>query len=137
MDLRTLTVELTLLVQGSSSSFHLSPSMEVLAFDNAATPTSITVDGKYYQHLNKALEGNSRVELLHYFPGQAENDTEFITYNAVSKVGSNAVLTVIIESVAALSLSAKSHLTLPRSGDANIVSYQTNFAHCDSGGHWS
>ena len=137
MDLRTLSVELTLLVQGSVSSFHLSPSMEVLAFDNAASPTSVTVDGKYYDHLARALEGNTRVELLHYFPGQAETDSEFITYNAVSKVGSNAVLNVIIEGVTGLSLANKSHLTLPRSGDANIVTYQTRFAHCDSGGHWA
>ena len=135
MDLRTLTVELTVMVAGSVAGLNLCPSMTVLAYDSATVPTSITVAGKHFDHLSQALVGNSRVELLHYFPGSAESDSEYVTYNAVTMVGANAVLSILIESVAALT--SLSHLTFPRSADANLVPFQAGFAHCDSGGHWS
>ena len=137
MDLKTLSVELMLLIQGVNRGVNLSPSMPVLAFaGTAASPTTISVDKKYYDHLLKSLEGNATVSLLHYFPGQAEGVAEVVTYDSVSLTASHAVISVATESASSLNFSGTSHLTVVHTGGP-IVDYQRLFAHTDSPGFWS
>lgn len=136
MELVTGVVVLTLLVDGSYQQHSLSPAMQVLAYDDATNPTTITVSGIYLQHLRAALEQDATIDLLHYVPAEAEASGDGYTVSAVAESGGNAVLTVSAKIGTPVLQTAVpySHLTLPLLADC--TPYQGRFAHHNDGSYW-
>lgn len=137
-DVVSLAVKLKVIFDGGLKTSGLSPSMQITAVTTPTNATSITVPGKYYNHLaaTRTVQGGNYY-LQHYRPGQTEavNQTHRVT--AETLVGADCVLTVDSHSGGHTIVPNDSRLTLPLLDAGLVVPYQEAFSHVDSGASWS
>jgi hypothetical protein len=138
IELRTLRVKLTMLINSSITTKNLAPAARVSAFAGAANnPTSIDVGLQYLPHFQQAIAGAGWAWACHYKPGQTEAAGDKFGINAAANVGGVCRLTVIGGSWSAgtLSIGERSHITVPSTNDSNT--FQNTYTHGRDGSRWS
>lgn len=137
IELRTLRVKLTVLINSGITTKSLAPAARVLSWTGPANnPATIDVGLQYLAHFQQAVAGGS-AWVLHYKPGQTEVTTAKFGVSAVAKVGGNCRLTIIGGSWngGTLATSESSTLTVPSTADANT--FQRLYTHAGDGSTWS
>lgn len=138
IELRTLKVKLTVLINSSVKTLTLAPAALVSAFVGpAAGPTTIDVGLQYLPHFQKALVQNGWAWVAHYKPGQTEVIGSKFAISAAVSIGGVCRLTVMPGSWAAgtLSTADRSTLTVPSTNDSN--DWQKTYTHAADGSLWS
>ena len=144
MNLKSLAVTLSVLIDGSLKVRALSPAMLVGGFDSSSAPTYIDVPWQYQATIDAAiLAANGPVPLIHYKPGQSEDGTVTCTISATDPAapppgfvrllvtsGSRSGTWALVLPTA----TDMSYLTLPPTAAAST--YQKNFAHTLDGSQW-
>lgn len=138
MDLVSMAVTLTLLVDGSYQQASLSPAMRVVGFDDATTPTTIEVSDTYFTHCKKALElGGGGFDLICYVPCEDETAANGYGIDAVIPSTGGVIVLFVSGIIGTPTLQATapfSYLTLPVTADC--TEYQAGFAHDSDGTYW-
>lgn len=127
-------VTLRLLLDGAVAGTALSPSAVVKAFSSSTAPAWIDVPPQYLAHFAASLQGVASIRLDAYRPGQVEAPDKYHTITAAAIVGSYCRLTVSATSGGHTLVADSTHLTLPRTANANP--FQRRYAHADDGTSW-
>lgn len=138
MELRTLRVKLTVLVNGTIDTKSLAPGAAVTAWGGPANnPTTIDVGLQYLTHFQKSLIQNGWAWVVHYKPGQTESTANRFAISAAANVGGVCRLTLMGGAWAAgtLSTSERSTITVPSTNDSNT--WQKAYTHAGDGTIWS
>lgn len=138
IELRTLRIKLTVLINSSTNTKTLAPAARVSSWTGPANnPITIDVGAQYLAHFQQALVQNGWAWCQHYRPGNVENVAQKFAISAVAKVGAFCRLTVIGGSWAAGTLSTAewSTITVPSINDSN--DWQKTYTHAGDGSLWS
>lgn len=136
MDLTTLKVTLTLLIDGGVTFNSLSPAAEVSAFGGIATAvTSLTIDIKYLDLMQTAFAAMGQFKVQHYRPGQVEAAGQIHNVTAVAEFGGACVLSVTHPGGHTV-VAGSSRITWPTLLGGDHEAWQGYFAHVNDGSSW-
>ena len=141
LELKSGITTITVLCESNLTTHSLAPAMKVTAHTGTgASPSTVTVDQKYYKHLTTALAfASGPIQLACYDPGDVETTSCYLTVSAVSAPsGGSITLTTSGMSGGAITDST-TYLTLPTSTPSgpSITSYQAGFSHDADGSYWT
>ena len=135
MNPSTCIATLTILIDGATSVYSLSPAALVSAFGGIATAvTSLTVPLAYLTTMQAALAQSSPFWVQHYQPG-SDADGQLHRVTAVAESGGACLLTVDTHTGGHTVVVGQSLLTWPKTS-GSISTYQRYFAHVDDGSAW-